>query len=229
MRYLKRFNENDSNNIFDVDWSKFLPETLSIITDNGEFKLERKEGKTIGTKHSTDVINLMNCIQISYKHNTIDSKYGDVTADGEPNYLEFDITLVKDNDGSHTNPSNLRLNIELTYGDAMVYHFTINKPNKVKVVHYTGKDSLYDSETYFGFTDESLQELINFFNSFGFETKPDDFKFMDSDLDSYDYKSPIETGNRLEPMIMDDEEKDEVDTLKGGDKVVKYEKFNKKL
>jgi hypothetical protein len=52
---------------------------------------------------------------------------------------------------------------------------------------------------------------------------------MDSDLDSYDYKSPIETGNRLEPMIMDDEEKDEVDTLKGGDKVVKYEKFNKKL
>lgn len=226
MKYLKKFNENKSSNIFEVDWSKFLPDSLTIITDNGEFKLDRKAEKSIGTEHDVDVINLMNCIQINYQHKTVDSKDGDVTADGEPDQLEFDITLVKDNDGSSSNPSkSLRLNIEVTYGDAMVYHFTIDYPNKVKVVHYTGKNSLYDKETHFGFSDDSLKELVFLFNSFGFNTTPEDFKFIDSDLDSYYYVVPIEKGNKLEPMMMNDEEKIEIDGLKGGDKIVKYNQF----
>jgi hypothetical protein len=133
----------------------------------------------------------MNCIQISYKHNTIDSKYGDVTADGEPNYLEFDITLVKDNDGSHTNPSNLRLNIELTYGDAMVSEFIIKMPGEVEVIHYTGINSKYDKETEFGFEDNSLKNLIEFFNRFGFKLDKKDFTFIDKYRDSYTFKESL--------------------------------------
>ena len=60
----------------------------------------------------------------------------------------------------------------------MQYQFTIDKPNQVNVRHYTGKNSLYDKSTYWGFTYESLQELVNFFNRFGFQTTIDDFKFM---------------------------------------------------
>jgi hypothetical protein len=226
MRYLKKFNESESTSIFEVDWSKFLPETLTIITENGEFEVERKPGLSPGTNHSIDVANLMNCIQITYAHNTVDSEGGDVLADGEPDQLEFDVTIVKDNDGAHANPADkLRLNVELTYGDAMVYHFTIDYPNKVEVIHYTGKGSLYDGETYFGFSDESLQNIVNFFNSFGFETSPKDYTFMDKDLDSFEYEAPIEKGTDLKMMIMDDDEKEEVDAIQGGNKIVTYKEF----
>ena len=70
-----------------------------------------------------------------------------------------------------------------------------------------------------------MLRLFIFFNKFGFTTKPEDFTFIDSDLDSYDYKRPMIIGNRLEPMLMDDEEKVEVDALKGGDKILKYGQF----
>ena len=62
---------------------------------------------------------------------------------------------------------------------------------------------------------------------------PEDFKFIDSDPDSYDYTPPNKeilkdlttTGNKIEPMMMDDEEKVEVDSLKGGDRIIRYDQF----
>ena len=223
---------NDSVSIFDSNWVKLLPKELTIITHNGEFNLKVK---SLDTEHGyPGIYNLMNSVSFIYDQNTVNDEDGDVTADGEPDTLQFDITIVKDNDGSEANPKNsLRLNIDLTYGDAMMYAFTIDYPNQVHVHHYNGKDSLYDSETHFGFTDESLQELIVFFNRFGFTTSAKDFTFIDSDLDSYDYernhpiigyKVPVKV-DRLEPMIMNDEEKVEVDALKGGDKITKYSQF----
>lgn len=223
---------NQSVSIFDDNWVKLLPQELNIITHNGEFNLKVKG---LDTEHGyPGIYNLMNSVSFIYDQNTVEGEDGDATADGEPDTLQFDIAIVKDNKGDEANPSSsLRLNIDLTYGDAMMYAFTIDYPNKVNVHHYNGKDSLYDSETHFGFTDESLQELIKFFNRFGFTTSAKDFTFMDSDLDSYDYernhpqigyKVPVKV-DRLEPMIMNDEEKVEVDALKGGDKITKYSQF----
>ena len=224
--------ESSYVSIFDDNWTKLLPKELTIITHNGEFNLK---AKGLDTEHGyPGIYNLMNSVSFIYDQNTVENEDGDVTADGEPDTLQFDITMVKDNDGSESNPLNsLRLNIDLTYGDAMMYEFTIDYPNQVNVHHYNGKDSLHDPETHFGFTDESLQELITFFNRFGFTTTAKDFTFMDSDLDSYDYKSQNDkilkdtktTGSKLEPMLMDDEEKVEVDALKGGDKILKYNQF----
>jgi hypothetical protein len=96
---------------------------------------------------------------------------------------------VKTNSGDSANPDNLKLNIDLTYGDHMQYEFTIEKPNKVKVHHYTGKNSLFDPHTYWGFSDESLSKLVEFFNRFehGINISPDDLRFLDSDEDSYDH------------------------------------------
>lgn len=225
MRYLKKFENKVS--IFDSnEWVKLLPKKLTVITDNGKFTLEVKSLEPeLGYP---GVYNLMNCVSFIYGQNTVEDEGGDVTYDGEPDNLQFDITMVKDNDGSHANPNSLRLNVDLTYGDHMQYSFTIDKPNKVSVHHYTGKNSLHDSQTYWGFTYESLQEIVDFFNRFGFETTIEDFKFMDEDPDSYQYEKPIEKGNRLEPMIMDDETKVEVDQLKGGDRIKKYNEFQKK-
>lgn len=231
MKHLRRFNENVS--LFDPNWVKLLPKKLSIITNNGEFTLDvcSLEPETSGF---SGIYNLMTSFSFSYAQNTIERSNDDPTADGEPDTLQFDIAIVKDNKGDEANPSNsLRLNVDMTYGDSMMYEFTIDYPNKVNVHHYNGKDSLYDPETYFGFSDESLQELVDLFNRFGFSTTPKDYEFMDSDLDSYDYVKPNDKilkdtstkGNKLEPMIMDDEMKSEVDDMKGGDKIIRYDQF----
>ena len=223
MRYLKKFNESESVSIFNGEWGKFIPSSLTIVTNNGEFTLERKTEMS-NLETPIDVSNIMNVLQISYFQNTVEDKDGDVNADGEPDCLEFDITLVKDNNGNHQNPDTLRLNVEMTYGDSMTGHFTIDKPNKVDVVHYTGKNSLYDPETYFGFTDESLSELVEFFNRFGFTTTPEDFTFIDKDLDSYEYKKELPEGD-IEQMSLSDQP--EVEDLKGGNRIISYKKFKK--
>jgi hypothetical protein len=231
MKHLRKFNENVS--LFDPKWVELLPKKLTLITQNGEFELEVNSLDPDEYGYS-GTYNLMTSFSFSYSQNTVEKEDGDVTADAEPDGLQFDIAVVKDNDGTEANPSDsLRLNVDLTYGDAMMYEFTIDYPNKVNVHHYNGKDSLYDPETHFGFSDESLQELITLFNRFGFTTTPEDFKFIDSELDSYDYKAQNDeilkdiktTGSKLEPMLMDDEEKVEVDALKGGDKILRYKQF----
>ena len=223
MKHLRKFNENVS--LFDPNWVKLLPKELSVITDNGEFTL-KVNGLEPDEHGFSGVYNLMTSFSFSYSQNTLERSNDDPTADGEPDNLQFDVAVVKNNNGLEANPKkSLRLNIDLTYGDAMMYEFTIDYPNKVNVHHYNGKDSLHDADTHFGFTDESLQELVTFFNRFGFTTTPEDFKFIDSDPDSYDYTPRVEKGNRLEPMIMDDEEKVEVDSLKGGDKIIRYDQF----
>ncbi len=220
--YQEEINENKKISIFDSTWIKLVPKSLTIVTQNGKFTLTRPyDTDNIG--YPVDGYNVMNEISFIYGQNT--TKDGDVLKDAEPDQLQFDITLVKDNKGEQANPDSLRLNIDITYGDNMQYEFTIDKPNKVKVYHYTGKNSLYDPETFWGFSDESLQDLVKFFNRFGFETTIGDFKFIDSDPDSYSYHQRIEKGNKLEPMIINDEIKGDVNDLKGGDKIKKYETF----
>ena len=228
MRYLKKYNKNKVS-IFNSDWIKFLPTELTIKTENGEFTLKRKNELVDSLGHPVDISNIMNCIQISYYQSTIENDE-DVLDDGEPDYLCFDITLVKDNKGGHANPDSLRLNIDISYGDNMQYEFTIDKPNIVKVYHYTGKNSLYDPETFWGFTKDSLKTLVDFFNRFGFETTVDDFKFIDDVPDSFQYEKPSEKGDKIEPMMMKgDGMKDKVDSLKGGDRIKKYGDFNEDI
>ena len=149
MKHLKKFNESERVSILDdQSWTKLLPKKLTLVTENGEFTLEVKG---LNTEHGyPGIYNLMNSVSFIYDQNTVEGEDGDATADGEPDTLQFDIAIVKDNKGDEANPSkSLRLNIDLTYGDSMMYAFTIDYPNKVHVHHYNGKDSLYDSEIVF--------------------------------------------------------------------------------
>ena len=128
----------------------------------------------------------------------MDEEGGDALADGEPDTLQFDIYMVKNNEGDESNPDTLRLNIDMTYGDTMQNAFTIEKDEdgvtKVSTHHYTGKNSLYDPETYFGFTKNSLQDLVDFFNRFGFNSTTSDFKFIDDNVDNFKYEKPMPKG-----------------------------------
>jgi hypothetical protein len=162
MKYIKRFNENTS--IFNVDiWKSYLPNELEIVTNSGSMILKKSD------------VNLLNQsdIQISYHQNTSTEN------NGEPDYLEFDIHIVKENSGYAANSKNLKFDVDITYGDSMVSEFSIELPNKVSVIHYTGKGSLYDPDSFFGFSDKSLNELVNFFNRFGFKISSNDLSFID--------------------------------------------------
>jgi hypothetical protein len=214
MKYLKSFNENRVS-IFDDNWSDLLPKSLKIITSNGDFDLSlSKEKSDLG--HNVNISHLFNNIQITYHHSTYDNPE-DCTDDGEPDFLCFDIDLVKNNDGDDSNPNTLKLNINITYGDAMMSDFSIEKPNKINVTHYNGINSLHDPKTKFSFDDESLNKLIDFFNRFGFETTSDDFKFLDKELDNYEYKNDINKSSLTD--------RSDVIDLKGGD-MVNIKKYN---
>lgn len=173
MKHLKRFFEHGIS-YFDQNIKRVIPNKLEIVTDNGNYSLTR-----------CDLMLNGDLIEIVYYHNTPSKNNGDVLVDGEPDYLDFDIHVMKKNNGMESNPDTLRLDVDITYGDAMVSEFSIEMPNKVDVIHYTGKGSKYDPDTFFGFTDESLDSLVSFFNSFGFKLSKEDFKFIDKENDEY--------------------------------------------
>jgi GMP synthase-like glutamine amidotransferase len=176
-RYIKMYEYFTEKriSIFDQDIKKLLPEEIHIENTYGKHTLKKK-----------DVMLNGDLIQIAYHHDTAAEK-NDVSADGEPDYLCFDIHTLKENDGTEANGDNLRLNIDITYGDAMIFSFTIEAPNKVNPHHYTGIGSMHEEETKFHFEDETLEELITFFNRFSdnYNLTKDDFKFLDSDPNSY--------------------------------------------
>ena len=166
--------------IFDKEnWRKYLPQKLKLITNNGHFELEQ-----------TDLTVNSDLIQIIWHQNTFDGP-NDSNKDGEPDTIEFDIHTVKTNDGTEANPDNLKLNIDVTYGDSMVSAFTISMPGEVDVIHYNGFGSKFDKETEFGFEDETIKELVEFFNRFGFKLDSKDFTFIDKHKDSYTYVENI--------------------------------------
>lgn len=189
MKYLKLYEEFNQVNItkepittdrvsmFDEKIFDLLPPKLTVVSSTGTWTLEKSEFTLNNVK-----------AEILYNQNTPEQDAdGDVTADGEPDTLEFDIHIVKNNDGSTDNPDTLKLNIDITYGDAMVSEFTIEAPNKVEPHHYTGANSMHDPNSIFSFDDESLQALIDFFNRFSdsYKLTKDDFKFLDTDPNSY--------------------------------------------
>ena len=189
MKYLKRFNEDteatiksngnisaniDSktdhiNTIYDKRWEEHLPDYLTINYHGKLFKFKRD-----------NIMLHSDMVQITYASTNIDSQEsGEIW--GSPDTLEFDIYFAKED-------SKIILNVDITYGDAMACEFSIESPNKIKVIEYTSYHSKFDpSNTVFALVDESLQSFINFLNSFsGMKLKKEDFKF----LDQYDDYSP---------------------------------------
>lgn len=173
-RIIKESEDESRISIFSQDIKKLLPENLNLITTNGQFELELK-----------DVMLNVDLIQIVYYHNTFE-KSDDALSDGEPDYLEIDIHTLKNNDGTKANSDTLRLNIDITYGDSMMFSFTIDKDNGLKVHHYDGINSKYDSESTFYFSDDTIKDLVELFNRFDdYQLTPKDFTFIDSDPNSY--------------------------------------------
>ena len=185
MKYLRRFNEdieatiknsimspnidvktNILDTIYDKRWENELSEFLTINYHNNLYKFKK-----------SNIMLHSDMIQITYASTPLDSEESEEIW-GSSDTLEFDIYFAKED--------NIVLNIDITYGDAMACEFSVEAPNKIKVIEYTSYHSKFDpSNTVFALVDESLQSFINFLNMFsGMKLKKEDFKFLDQN-DNY--------------------------------------------
>ena len=182
MKYLRRFNENIS--VYNPEWKKLLPETMTVLKGQ-EYGVDKWVYKKGNVMLNADML------QISYY---ID----EWTA---PDTFEIDIYMVKDDSyekrGDSTtlvksgtfdydknigeNIPNLRLTVDITFGDEMACEFTIDKINGLRVFQDTTYGSKFDpSNTVFALTEDSLKSLVEFLNRFnhGVVLTLDDFKFL---------------------------------------------------
>lgn len=183
--------DGDNISIFQQDWfEKLLPDTIKVHSHPNLKKLNFDQSLTnIDTENKTYVLKKNDCtidgdlVQFNYHQNTYD-KPEDIVDDGEPDMLEFDIHFVKNDRG-------IKLLVDITYGDNMAYEFSIETPNKINIIHYTGKGSMYDSETHWGFCEDTIKDLVKFFNAFnhGINITEEDFNFLDSDKESYQHNT----------------------------------------
>ena len=170
MRYLYDFKIFEHLSILDKEIENLLPKELEIITSNGKFKLKK-----------SDLTREINILRVNYWHCT-SKKTGNVLSDGEPDYLDLDIHFLKNENG-------LKILVDVTYGDFMASEFSIHSQNKVDIINYNGFGSKFDPKSHFGFSQESLKSLIDFFNKFGFNLKINQFKFIDEFEGDFNPKS----------------------------------------
>lgn len=153
--------------------SKF-PEKLECYTDHGTFTYK------IG-----DVTREPDILRAAYNGSTYE-KTGNPLLDAEPDFIGFDIHFINEN-------NHLKTIVNITYGDTIVSEFSMIAPNKVEIGHYEGIDSKVSKETHFGFSDQSLDQLITLFNSFdhNYNFSRNEFKFIDKYPDTYQHNESI--------------------------------------
>ena len=157
MKYIKPYSIFESN-IYDTDWNALLPKEMVVLKEGEhEFKL----GNIM--KHS-------DMVQVTYENSNEEW--------GVPSTLEFDFYFSED--------PKMRIDIDITWGDAMACEFYVYSPSKVGVIEYTSFRSKTDpSNTIFALDDKSLKSFVDFLNRFdGFKLDIDQFKFLDR-LDDY--------------------------------------------
>jgi hypothetical protein len=156
MKYLKSYILFESN-IYDVDWKKILPQQMVILKDG---------------EHTFKLGNIMknsDMVQVTYENSNNEW--------GVPSTLEFDFYFSED--------PKMRIDIDITWGEAMVCEFYVDSPSKVGVTEYTSFKSKTDpSNTIFALDNNSLKEFVDFLNKFDvFKLNVSQFKFLDQSGD----------------------------------------------
>lgn len=160
MKYIKPYSLFESS-IYDADWNAIIPKEMVVLKDS---------------KHTFKLGNIMkhsDMVQVTYENSNDEW--------GVPSTLEFDFYFSKD--------PKMRIDIDITWGDAMACEFYLDSPDKVGVIEYTSFRSKTDpSNTIFALDDNSLQSFVDFLNRFdGFKLDISQFKFLDR-LDDYQPK-----------------------------------------
>ncbi len=168
---VENINESKKISVLDPNFRDLIPPTMDIITSNGKFSLKLSDVQMTFPK-----------LWFTYHHSTPEIS-GNVLSDGEPDFLGFDFNFQKQDD-------KFEINVENTYGDAMMFEFKLTPPNVVQVGHYNGVNSKFDPNYAFAYSEKSISDLIDFFNRFtiGLQLTREDFNFLDSRRDSYKFE-----------------------------------------
>jgi GMP synthase-like glutamine amidotransferase len=169
MKWLKKF--ENAHRFMDESIKEIFPKLVKIYSTTGNFTLTLADFTREG-----------NVIKADYYHSTY--KESNPLRDGEPDFLIFDFYFVN-------NEAGLKTIVDITYGDSTKYAFSIEAPNKITITHYNGIDSLLDSDTQFGFEDETILDLVKLFNNFStdYDITKEDLVFLDKYPDTFDPKT----------------------------------------
>ena len=157
--------EEGKISIFDQEWfEQMLPDEMEVVNNGKRYTLSKNDCTISG-----------DLCQFNYWHDAMDE-----TENGEPSCMEFDLHFMKNERG-------LKMIIDVTYGDNMACEFSLESPNRINVIHYTGIGSKYDTSTHWGLSDKSISELVRFLNSFdhGIDISEEDLNFIDEHPESY--------------------------------------------
>lgn len=167
--------DNGRISIFDNNWRHFLPKTMEIVDNTGPYDSDFGRWTL---KMNEFVIN-NELIQFDYiQHTPTEMFDGDVTADGEPDTLCFDWFVVKNNDGDLSD-GNLRIDVEITYGESVVADFVMKMPNTVEVISKYPHHPNPDGKLFYYLSSQTTKDFVDLVNRFGFEFDYDDFLFLD--------------------------------------------------
>ena len=166
MKYLKKYNlfeaiqQIEETSIYDADWKKLLPQEMIILKDG---------------EHAFKLGNIMkhaNMIQVTYEN--ANNEWG------VPSTLQFDFHFSETIEELIPEKV-MRIDIDITWGEAMACEFYIDNTGEVEVIEYTSFHSKTDpSNTIFALDDNSLKSFVEFLNRFGLSNfDVTDFKFLD--------------------------------------------------
>ena len=161
---IKKFNESQF-----PETSLNFPKEISLYTSNGNFTYELR-----------NVYNDGSSIKSTYfkKFDDVETKFLSID---EPNNFYIELHM-------HTNYKNQqKFIVDIVYGKAPKFQFTIERPNILQVTNYNGFGSKFDAESKFALSDESIKDFINCLNEMDFDFTEKHFQFMDKYPYSYQY------------------------------------------
>ena len=161
---IKKFNESQF-----PETSLNFPKEISLYTSNGNFTYELR-----------NVYNDGSSIKSTYFKKFDDVKTKFLPID-EPSNFYIELHM-------HTNYKNQqKFIVDIVYGKAPKFQFTIERPNILQVTNYNGFGSKFDAESKFALSDESIKDFINCLNEMDFDFTEKHFQFMDKYPYSYQY------------------------------------------
>jgi hypothetical protein len=183
MKYLKTFLESQSSiPMWNTEWQYMIPENITV------FKGE-EDGVHSWVYSKSNIMINVDMIQITYDNpevgcpDTFEIDIYTVQDDSSEERTDF-TTLVKSGRLEYTDEDkiikNLRLDVDLTWGDQMAAEFSISKEG-VKVIQTSSIGSKFDpTNTVFALDDLSISKLCDFFNRFnyGIKLSVSDFDFL---------------------------------------------------
>lgn len=102
----------------------------------------------------------------------------------------------------HTENGELKILGQILHGGSLKYEYSMLKPNILRLINYDGFGSRMDSDSKFGFDDETVKSLVRFINGFGFKLTIDNFKFLDKYSCSYQHWESLKIEHIFDGTIL---------------------------